>query len=549
MKRNLRLVRLLLAGVLLLCMAPAAVLADYNYDGVATPHIIVIDGNDLAASNPIYERAADERLYPASTTKILTCIVAIENGNLDANVTVGEEIKGLYELKNGYTANSSLMGLVQGETLTLRDLLYGLMLVSGNEAADAIAVAVGGSIENFVSMMNAKAQELGMTNSHFMNPNGVNHDEHYTTARDMAKLTAYALNNPTFAEIVKTAVYNVPANDVRTTELKLVNSNLLLTAEDAPQYASYPYPYCIGVKTGLTTKAGSCLIAAAEQDGARAIVCLYGDSIETKGDQLQRFTTAKGIFEDLFQNVYTTVTGDQLSLQSTFFCTVERGRPEDLNENGQLEITVNPSGLTMRVLTSELEKLKTDPAGITANVEWTDSLSAPIRQGQYLGTVTYSYNGKEIFSTDLSAPKDVLEVAVLAAPADPDADGDGQPDAAATASLLTEPTAGDAAKPKGMSPLLLTVLILLGLLVVIAVISALVSARKRKQKRLRQQRRRAQMQRQQAARQGQAQRRPAQQQTQRMEAGEGARPRRSTGDAGRTRSGSGAATQQRRRPQ
>ena len=398
-------------------------------------------------------------------------------------------------------------------------------------------------------MMNAKAQELGMTNSHFMNPNGVNHDEHYTTARDMAKLTAYALNNPTFAEIVKTAVYNVPANDVRTTELKLVNSNLLLTAEDAPQYASYPYPYCIGVKTGLTTKAGSCLIAAAEQDGARAIVCLYGDSIETKGDQLQRFTTAKGIFEDLFQNVYTTVTGDQLSLQSTFFCTVERGRPEDLNENGQLEITVNPSGLTMRVLTSELEKLKTDPAGITANVEWTDSLSAPIRQGQYLGTVTYSYNGKEIFSTDLSAPKDVLEVAVLAAPADPNADGDGQPDAAATASLLTEPTAGDAAKPKGMSPLLLTVLILLGLLVVIAVISALVSARKRKQKRLRQQRRRAQMQRQQAARQGQAQRRPAQQQTQRMEAGEGARPRRSTGDAGRTRSGSGTATQQRRRPQ
>ena len=513
MKRNLRLVRLLLAGVLLLCMAPAAVLADYNYDGVATPHIIVIDGNDLAASNPIYERAADERLYPASTTKILTCIVAIENGNLDANVTVGEEIKGLYELKNGYTANSSLMGLVQGETLTLRDLLYGLMLVSGNEAADAIAVAVGGSIENYVSMMNAKAQELGMTNSHFMNPNGVNHDEHYTTARDMAKLTAYALNNPTFAEIVKTAVYNVPANDVRTTELKLVNSNLLLTA-----------------------KAGSCLIAAAEQDGARAIVCLYGDSIETKGDQLQRFTTAKGIFEDLFQNVYTTVTGDQLSLQSTFFCTVERGRPEDLNENGQLEITVNPSGLTMRVLTSELEKLKTDPAGITANVEWTDSLSAPIRQGQYLGTVTYSYNGKEIFSTDLSAPKDVLEVAVLAAPADPDADGDGQPDAAATASLLTEPTAGDAAKPKGMSPLLLTVLILLGLLVVIAVISALVSARKQKQKRLRQQRRRAQMQRQQTARQGQAQRRPAQQQTQRMEAGEGARPRRSTGDAGRKRS-------------
>ena len=214
MNKPLRPLCLLLCA-LLLVLAPSAALAEYNYEGLLTPNIIVIDAGDLAASNPIYERAADTKLYPASTTKILTCIFALENSRMDTQVTDGEEIKGLYELKNGYTENSSLMGLVQGETLSLRDLLYGLMLVSGNEAADAIAVAVGGTIENFVSMMNAKAAELGMSNSHFMNPNGVHSDEHYSTARDMAKLTAYALNNRDFAAIVRTGVYTVPANSVR----------------------------------------------------------------------------------------------------------------------------------------------------------------------------------------------------------------------------------------------------------------------------------------------------------------------------------------------
>ena len=490
MNKPLRPLCLLLCA-LLLVLAPSAALAEYNYEGLLTPNIIVIDAGDLTASNPIYERAADTKLYPASTTKILTCIVALENSSLDTQVTVGEEIKGLYELKNGYTENSSLMGLVQGETLSLRDLLYGLMLVSGNEAADAIAVAVGGTIENFVSMMNAKAAELGMSNSHFMNPNGVHSDEHYSTARDMAKLTAYALNNRDFAAIVRTGVYTVPANSVRQNELKLVNSNLLITAEDSPQYDSYPYAHCIGVKTGLTTKAGSCLIAAAEKDGARAIVCLYGDPIDTKSEQLQRFTNARGIFEDLFANVYTTVSGEALNLQTTFSCTIQRGRPEDLDENGQLTLTADISQLSIRGLPSELEQMQANPAAITTEIAWADSLAAPIRQGQWLGTVSYLYNGREIFSLELTAPKDVLEVAVLSPTNDASAPGDS--DGQTTGGLLTEPTQSQPVK-KGMSPFLVVLLVLLGILVVVVIVSALIAAQKRKRRRLRQQRRMQQQQ-------------------------------------------------------
>jgi len=482
--RKARLLSLLLAAAMFLAV-PATARAEYNYEGLTTPNIIVIDSNDLSASNPIYERSADTQLYPASTTKIMTCMLALESGDTNRQVTVGEEIRGLYELDDGYSENSSLMGLVIGETVTLRDLLYGLMLPSGNEAADAIAVAVGGTIENFVSMMNAKAAELGMTGTHFVNPNGVNHRDHYSTARDIAKLTAYALQNPQFVEICSTPVYMVPPSNMRSTELKLINSNFLLTAEDSPQYSSYPYPYCIGVKTGRTTKAGSCLVAAAEKDGARAIICLFGDAMD---DNMSRFSNAKAIFEDLFETAYGTVSGDELNLQSSFSCTIERGRPEDLDENGQLTLTIDPSKLTVRSLASELQTLKTNAGAITADVVWEDSLHAPVRQGQMLGTVTYSYNGKPIFSTELTAPKDVLEVAVISSGLD------SSSDAEPTAGLLTTPTEPAKEEKEGMSVFLIILLAVLGVAVVLVALLFILAQikRNRRRKRRAQQRRQAQ---------------------------------------------------------
>ena len=256
------------AMLLFAAVIPGIALADFNYDVIGTPHIIVIDASDLSAASPVYERAADEQIYPASTTKMLTCLLALEHSSPDAEVTVGEEIRGFFETKKGYTtgpSGSSLMGLVVGETVTMRDLMYGLMLSSGNDAADAIAVAIGGTIQDFVSMMNEKAAEIGMTGSHFTNPNGVHNDNHYSTARDMAKLAAYAMNNQTFAEIVRTPAYTVPSNSTRQQDLNLINSNFLLTSLGSSNYSSYPYEYCIGIKTGMTPKSGYCLVAAAEK--------------------------------------------------------------------------------------------------------------------------------------------------------------------------------------------------------------------------------------------------------------------------------------------
>lgn len=476
-----RIAGLLLALVLMLI--PALSYAELDYETIKTPHIIVIDAGDAEAAHPIYEREADAQLFPASTTKILTAIIALENKSLDDEITVGSEIRGLYELKNGYTPASSLMGLVEGETVTLRDLLHGLLLMSGNEAADAIAVGVAGSIDAFVEMMNAKAQELGMTNSHFKNPNGVQNKEHYATARDMAKLTVYALNNPDFAKIVSTATYEVPANSVRNYPLTLVNSNFLITAEGNPDRANLVYDKAIGVKTGLTTKSGSCLVAAAESDGAKAIVCLYEDDVDDKYD---RFINAKAILSDLFENVYTSVSGDELNLTTHFACKIDNAREGDLNENGELEMDTDVSGIRISTLPEQAEALKNDPSAIKAEVKWENSLSAPVYQGQLLGTVNYVYSGRTIYSAELTAPSEVLEVALINAESFTAEDGAAVPSNGLlttelpAASETAAVTAADgAAKASGLPGFVKYILIGIGALIVLfALIIAILLVRK-----------------------------------------------------------------------
>lgn len=195
----------------------------------------------------IYEKNAYELLPMASTTKIMTAVVALEKCDLDKHVTVTADAVGI---------EGSSLYLKEGDRYTMRDLLYGLMLQSANDAAVAIAVECAGSIEEFARMMNDKASELGLTNTHFMNPNGLDCDGHYTTAFDLARLTSYALKNADFSAIVSTRKYSFEGKTV-------VNHNKLLST----------YSGCCGVKTGFTKKSGRCLVSAAERDGVK-LVCV-----------------------------------------------------------------------------------------------------------------------------------------------------------------------------------------------------------------------------------------------------------------------------------
>ena len=208
---------------------------------------ILLDGN---SGRVLYAQNADEPRLIASITKIMTAVVALEKGELDQ----------VCQVQPADQAEGSSMYLKAGERVTLEELLYGLMLPSGNDAALAIARCVSGSVEAFVAEMNGKAEELGMAHTSFANPNGLDAEDHYSTARDMAVLTAYAMNNPTFRRIVSTSSITIG-------ERTLSNHNRLLKE----------YEGCIGVKTGYTKAAGRTLVSAAERDGQLLIAVTLSD--------------------------------------------------------------------------------------------------------------------------------------------------------------------------------------------------------------------------------------------------------------------------------
>lgn len=199
----------------------------------------------------IYEKNADEKRAMASTTKIMTAILTIEAGDLDREFTVDS-----YAIR----VEGTSMGLREGDRVSRRDLLYGILLPSGNDAANAAAVSVSGSIGSFVELMNEKAAELGLASTHFVTPSGLDADGHCTTARDLAALTAYAMKNETFREVVSCPSARVEFGNppyMRT----LYNSNKMLQR----------YEGAVGVKTGFTDNARRCLVSAAERDGVTLI--------------------------------------------------------------------------------------------------------------------------------------------------------------------------------------------------------------------------------------------------------------------------------------
>lgn len=217
--------------------------------GVSAQSALVLEKE---SGRVLYQKNSDSRLPMASTTKIMTAIVAIEQGDTSAEVEITDTAAGI---------EGSSMYLEAGEKMTLEELLYGLMLSSGNDAAVAIAEHFGGN-DAFVELMNQKAAEIGAKNTHFSNPNGLPDDTHYSTAYDMALLAAYGLKNPKFAEIVATKSYQI-SGEGKAYPRTLTNHNKLLRMCEG----------CIGVKTGFTKAAGRCLVSACKRDGM-TLVCV-----------------------------------------------------------------------------------------------------------------------------------------------------------------------------------------------------------------------------------------------------------------------------------
>lgn len=328
-----------------------------NLDAVSTSAkaAILINGD---TGEVIYEHNADERLPMASTTKIMTALLLCEMGDLGKEITVSAEM---------LRVEGSSMGLLPDDKVTLHDLLYGLLLASGNDAANVVAFTLGGTVNGFAGLMNKKAEELGLLNTHFVTPSGLDAEGHYTTARDLAKLARIAMQNEDFAKAVssKTATLCYGNPPYKRT---LTNHNKLLKSFDG----------AVGVKTGFTKKSGRCLVSAAKRDGKYVIAVTLND-----GNDWQDHST-------LLEYGLDKVTLSEIKPQKNDFIIPVINGEDDLN--------VKIGSRTFSTL---------GEADFSCDVNLPKFLYAPIKKGEVIGSVVYRKNGEEIKSEEILAEENI----------------------------------------------------------------------------------------------------------------------------------------------
>ncbi|MCD8355362.1 MAG: D-alanyl-D-alanine carboxypeptidase [Clostridia bacterium] len=335
----------------------------------------------------IHAENEKEKEYPASTTKVMTALLVLEKCSLSDVVTMQES--DFIDVNNG----ASNAGLKVGEQITVENLLYCLLLPSGNEAANALARVTGGSVDEFVQMMNDRAKELGCVNTHFANPNGLHDDNHYTCAYDLYLIAQQAMQNSTFTTIVNTAQKKLPATNMNAERIIYTTNHLILSS-----YSSIYYDNCYGIKTGHTSQAGYCLVSYAKQSGYTYYSVILGANAGS-GEYAGSFTETKRLFEWAFDNFHMR-TATQAGSAVTE-CSVRLGRGTDhvtLVTSDDVSVLI-PSGA--------------DTSDLDVEISTEDSYDAPIARGDKLGTVTYSYQGMECATADLVALSEVQRSPIL----------------------------------------------------------------------------------------------------------------------------------------
>lgn len=325
---------------------------------------------DRKSKNIIYGKNENVKKAMASTTKIMTAMVVIQNTNLNNIVEISKKAAG---------TGGSRLGLKAGDKITVKDLLYGLLLRSGNDCAVALAEYVAGSVKEFSNLMNQNAQMLGLNNTHFVTPHGLDEEEHYTTAYELAILADYALNNEVFAQIVNTKSYTININKNSKT---LNNTNELLGNLNG----------VYGVKTGFTNGAGRCLVTSIKRGNLDVICVVLG--ADTKKDRtrdsakLIEYTFNKYEEIDIKEKIkesfekWNEINGNRIN--------IEKG------ESSKLELTLNDKD---KIFTYPIEKGTEDNINIEINANL--NLKAPVLENTNIGKIKIYYNAKELLEIDI----------------------------------------------------------------------------------------------------------------------------------------------------
>ena len=373
--------------------------AEAEQEGVLLPPEINCKGAilvELNSDSTVFELNADERLYPASLTKIMTCLLALEHGNLSDVITVdGSLFADMDE-------DASAVGLQDGELLTLEELLYCVMVPSANDASLVVADHIGGSVEKFVDMMNQKAIELGCTGTHFVNPDGLHDEHHYTTPRDMAIITKAALESETFRTICGTSVHELPETNAHPKQM-LYTTNYFLSTILTPDYY---WEKVSGVKTGFTTPAGRCLVSLVDEGEYRYLSVVMGceDEINEEGFPIYgSFIESRKLLEYGLDNF-------------TFAAVLSHLSPI-------AQVPVRSGAVSSVVVAPEkdinaLLPLNYDPAKIQVSytLDEGESLTAPLAADQVVGTATVTYEGKVVGQTGVRTIAAVDRNKIMAVP-------------------------------------------------------------------------------------------------------------------------------------
>lgn len=344
---------------------------------------------DLDSGKILYSKNANARMYPASTTKIMTAILTIENCQLTDTAVASHN--AIYSVPSGYTHAS----IQEGEELTIEQLLNVLLIPSANEAASILAEHIAGSVEAFADMMNEKAVEIGCKDTHFVNPNGVHDENHYSTAYDLALIGRYAMQYDVFRDIASKTSCSLPATDKYPREDRLFNTTNDLLRENYSKAANnYYYPYATAGKTGYTDAAQNCIVATAKKDDISLLaVVLHGE--RTEDGLSQRALDCKTLFEYGFNNYKHEVIAHKGDVAREIEVSGGTNDSKNLNLVYSEDITA-------------LVPINYDVSSTTPNVKLTENMYAPISEGTNLGSITFSIDGFD-YSCDLLASHTVYK--------------------------------------------------------------------------------------------------------------------------------------------
>ncbi len=324
---------------------------------------------DRASGRIIYEKNGNKQTPMASTTKIMTAIVVLENSNLKDVVTINSKTAG---------TGGSRLGLKKNDRITVNDLLYGLMLRSGNDAAVALAIHIGGSIEEFAEMMNKKAEELNLQNTHFVVPHGLDNEDHYTTAYDLAKITDYALKNNDFKKIVSTTTTSININGIQKT---ITNTNKLL-GQITGVY---------GVKTGFTNGAGRCLVTACKRGNIDIITVIIGADT----NKVRNAETIK-LIEYTYENFVLINIKEIINQKFEEWKKINQGRIfVEKGTKNSIELYLNEMDFENMLIN------KKDTDNINIKVYTVYYLEAPIKKDFLLGDINILINNENILTLNI----------------------------------------------------------------------------------------------------------------------------------------------------